>query len=746
VIGVAVFALVQRSHAQTDANRAKARELAASALVQLPVDGQAAVALALQAARLNPSEQSEDVLRKALTESHERALVDLGAPLVSTSFDRTGTRVLAASMNGSVRLLDAGGRTLWEKRAAKPLVGAFFMPDGRSVVVAGGSGVWIWDVGTGRQLRRLTLPAPVSSVGVAPLQGSPAGLLLVGQPGKIELVPLVPGRRQRALATAGMPIALQASGRLLAAIVRDAKGTERATVFELRRRQLLETLPGKGVKAIAFSPRGRLLATGSSDRSARLWNPRKGRLLQVLPHKGWVVSLAFSPDGREFATTSKDGGTRVWDVRTGVRLLIFFGPIGSINSVDYSSSGRFLLAGSSDRTARVDDTGGAEEGRELTVLTGNRDAVTTASFSPNEQLAVTGGSDGTVRIWEPGVADQLRVIDAERRPVRRVAFSPDGRRLLIVRDSALHVRLAATNALTESLDTRRKLVDASFSPGGRFLAAESADGLVQVLRGGSVVLRLQAGGTGMTFAGDGRLLTAGARRADLWALPGGQHLRSLQVGSQVLAVAATRDGRTGATLALGGRVELWNLDTGERLGRLSRPANRIVFSPDGRLLLTTWAKDAFLWQVDGLKLLHVLSGHTADLTAADFSPGGGLVLAGSFDHDARVWSVADGRLISVLRGHFFPIYSVDASLDERWALTAGQLTVGVWRASSGQLLFFLRGPQETISDVAFGADGRSILVGSEDGAAYLYRCDVCGNLDALERLAEQRLRSAPRPE
>jgi len=107
------------------------------------------------------------------------------------------------------------------------------------------------------------------------------------------------------------------------------------------------------------------------------------------------------------------------------------------------------------------------------------------------------------------------------------------------------------------------------------------------------------------------------------------------------------------------------------------------------------------------------------------------------------WSVEGGRLLTVLRGHFSPIYGVSTSPDGRWVVTAGRITVGLWPRASGQLLTYLRGPESTLTGVSFGSDGRSILAGSLDGNAYLYRCDVCGNLASLEALAEQRLAAAP---
>ncbi|MGD0273223.1 MAG: PQQ-binding-like beta-propeller repeat protein [Gaiellaceae bacterium] len=741
VAAIAVFAFVQRSHAREDARRAQARELAANALAELSIDGEAALSQALRAAQLAPGEQTENVLRETLIGSYERAVAALGGTVSTVSFDRSGNRLLAASTSGLVRLLDRRGHVLWSGRAGGSLAGAFFTPDGRSVFAAGGKEFHVWNVEDGRELRWGRFRERITAFALAPDGAGSGDTVLVGDRSGVKLVQLRSGAKVRRLATPGAPVSIKVSadGSLLAVIAVNAAGRARTVVYELPTGKRLHVLPGDKSETIAFAPHGQLLATGSGDRMARLWNPRSGRVLHVLAHEGGVPTLAFSPDGGMLATGSADGATRVWSTKTGERLLILAGPIGGINSVAFSASGRFLIAGSSDRTARVYD---AENGRELALLTGDREAVTTATFSPDEELALTGSSDGTARIWDPGVADQLRPIDRARGPVRQVTFSPDGQTMAIVRDHILRLRRSG-GALIASLGSgRSKYVAVSFSPSSRLLAAESSDGLVRILRDGAIVRRLQTPvGLGLAFARDDRLLTLGLQRVDVWALPGGRRLRALPVGARVAAVAASSDGRTAATLSRG-EVRLWNLEKGVSLGRLAGRYNAVSFSPDGRRLVTTWGNRALLWETAGRRLLHVLAGHTGPITHFVFARRGDLLVTGSRDHDARVWSAGDGRLMAVLRGHFSPIYGVSVSSDGRWVATAGQLAAGLWQSTSGQLLFYLRGPRASLTSVSISPDGRSILAGSMDGAAYAYRCDVCGGLPSLEALAEQRVRSA----
>ncbi len=742
VIGIAVFAFVQRSHARADARRAQARELAANALAELPVDGQAALAMALRAARLAPGGQTENVLRTALIGSHERAVVELGSAASVTAFDRFGNRLLVVSANGRVRLLDRQGKLLWTRSVDGTPVGAFFTPDGRSIVAAAGRVAGIWSVGTGALIEEMHFGGDVTSLGFAPIPAYLRGALVVGQRSGVRIVPLLSEKLvppSQMPATPGKPVALQVSpdGRLLAAIAVDKTGRTRALVFDLRTGRLLHALPGRWLNAIAFSPDGRLLATGSSDRTARLWDPLSGKLLHVLAHKGRVLTLAFSPDGHRLASGSADGATRVWDTRTGARLLLLVGPIGGINSVAYSASGRFLIAGSGDRTARVYD---AESGRELALLAGDRDSVTTVAISPDEALALTGSADGTARIWDPGVADQLRPIDRSAGAVRQTIFSPDGKTMAVLRDRELRLRTSGGAVIASLAAGRSRFVSASFSPDSRLLAAESADGLVRVLSGGTVVRRIRvAGGKGLAFAGNDRLLTIGANQADAWALPDGRLLWTLMANGPITSIAASADGRRAATLSRGETL-VWNLKT-KVSTRVPARANAVGFSPDGRRLVTTFGNRAILWDAASGRRLRLLSGHRSTITNFAFSADGSLLVTGSLDHDARVWSVADGRLIAVLRGQFSPIYGVSVSSDGRWVATAGQLSVGLWQSMGGKLLFYLRGPSEPLTSVAISPDGGSILAGSKDGTAYAYACDVCGNLSSLEVLAEQRVRS-----
>ncbi len=119
------------------------------------------------------------------------------------------------------------------------------------------------------------------------------------------------------------------------------------------------TLNGHGdvVDAVAWSPDGKRLATGSWDHAAKIWDPDTGKLLLRLGGvRGRVHAVAWSPDGRRLASASDDRTAKVWDATTGRELLTLKAHTNAVFSVAWSPDGRRLATGSFDATARVWDS------------------------------------------------------------------------------------------------------------------------------------------------------------------------------------------------------------------------------------------------------------------------------------------------------------------------------------------------------------------------------------------------------
>jgi uncharacterized protein with WD repeat len=178
--------------------------------------------------------------------------------------------------------------------------------------------------------------------------------------------------------------------------------------------------PGHWTNGVGFSPDGRWLATGSSDK-ARIWNPASGQVLLSVSHDRAVRAVAFSPDGRWLATGGDDKTARIWDAAEGKELLKVSHD-GSVKGVAFSPDGRWLATGGDDKTARIWD---AAEGQEL-LRVSHDGSVKGVTFSPDGRWLATGSNDKTARIWDAAAGlELLRLSHAGW--VKGVAFSPDGR-------------------------------------------------------------------------------------------------------------------------------------------------------------------------------------------------------------------------------------------------------------------------------------------------------------------------------
>ena len=153
---------------------------------------------------------------------------------------------------------------------------------------------------------------------------------------------------------------------------------------------------------MAFSPDGRLLAT-AGEKTVRLWNPATGERIRTLTgHTDSVWAVAFSPYGRLLATGSGDKTARLWNPATGERIVTLTGHTNSVGAVAFSPDGR-LLATAVGTNAGGDDTTwlwNPATGEHVRTLTGEAMA-----FSPDWRLLATVGSnadgDDTTWLWNP---------------------------------------------------------------------------------------------------------------------------------------------------------------------------------------------------------------------------------------------------------------------------------------------------------------------------------------------------------
>jgi WD40 repeat protein len=182
-----------------------------------------------------------------------------------------------------------------------------------------------------------------------------------------------------------------------------------------------------GVNCVAFSPDNKTLATASLDHTIKLWDVSTLDELKTLRgHHGWVLSLAFSTDGKTLFTSSADQTAKVWDVASGAERKTLEGHVSWVEYVAVSPNGKLLATASFDSTVKLWD---AKTGEELDTLPAHMSDIYCVKFSPNSKELCTGSQDGTVCLWEVKTLRQLANLPAHGGKVYGLAYSPDGRSL-----------------------------------------------------------------------------------------------------------------------------------------------------------------------------------------------------------------------------------------------------------------------------------------------------------------------------
>ncbi|MBE9128155.1 MULTISPECIES: serine/threonine-protein kinase [unclassified Coleofasciculus] len=283
--------------------------------------------------------------------------------------------------------------------------------------------------------------------------------------------------------------------------------------------QCLHTLKGhsSSVCSVAISPDGQWLASGSFDKTIKLWNPQRGELLHTLTrHSQPVLAVAFSPNGQLLVSGSVNDTIDLWNLSTGIVSCTFADHSDAIVSISIAISpdGQLLASGSDRQTIKIWQV---DSGQLLNTLSHAR-GINAIAFSPDGQLLASGSSDNTIKLWQINNGQLITTLVGHERDVNSVAIDPQSKILASASsDNTIKVWYLGNFQLLRTLEGHSDWVrTVVFSPNRQMLISGSADATIRLwdLRTGKILATLTGHSkdvNSIAISRKGQMIVSGSR-------------------------------------------------------------------------------------------------------------------------------------------------------------------------------------------------------------------------------------------
>ena len=488
------------------------------------------------------------------------------------------------------------------------------------------------------------------------------------------------------------------------------------------------------VTCIAMQPSGHLIASGSSDRTIKIWDT-KGNLKQTLiGHSNWITSLSFSRTGQHLASASRDGTIRLWKMDRYTKLFVDQ-PIqilkdhqAPVLAVKFSPTDSIFASCGEDTKIRL----WRDDGTPFNTFTGGHHKwVTCLCFSQDGERIITGSADRTLIIWNIN-GTPIKTFKAHDSFIEDVDISPSGR-IIASASRGRDIKLwnMEGNLIAFLEGHTDKVLGVKFHPSGKSLASVSSDRTVKIWDFKGNLLKTLYGHKGgihsIDFNVNGSTMITGSQDTTLkfWRTEGNSLPCLVGHTDEVNCIAFSADSRFIASASNDCTIKIWlaNSKLIISLEGHKESVNSVCFSPDNQFLLSVGSDRAIkIWNAKGNLLKTIYNEHEAAIYSVAYRSDSELFASASADCTVKLWS-KKGEWIHTLIGHANAVYQVCFSPDGNMLATASQdKTVKLWHWD-GTLLNTFSGHTAEVYSVCFSPDSQIVASSSKDGSIKLWNLE-----------------------